>query len=455
MDAEQTPEAAGEAPGRPPLARSGAARLTAGTSVLAFGFLTSVATARHLGPSGKGMLSALSFLGDILFFYLATLGLGDAAIILVGKRQTTLQRALSASIPPLLVTGALGAAGLVATSALLDIDTGPAVLQALTLIVILQANQLMQILNAEERMVTSSLLQSGRHGVTMLGTFAILGATSLGLAGAVLAILVGATAWLGGGARAVRRLGLSLTPRWDLEYLRLATRVGWALQTSYLLMAVAQRADQLVVYSLAGSAEGGRYAVALTVGTLPGFIPVVLAGVTFPRLASMPDRAGWPLTAQAIRIGIMGGAGVGVLLLVSVPVLTTTVFGPGFAGSVAPALVLLAGGLAGGAQWALARAWAARGRTGLLPRSFATSLGAMLALDLLLVPDHGAMGAAVASVVGSIAGLGVCLRTYRRWEESFSLTDLVPGRSDLRFVVGEAVHLLRGLKSAAPFGRGR
>jgi len=351
---------------------------------------------------------------------------------------------LSASLLPLLATGSIGIIGLllVAIPAQWSGILVAVVLQGLVLLLALYMNLFQDLLNARERFGVTSALTAARVSVTASVTTLLLSLTSLGVEAAVAASLSGVAVAVAGEVVVLKRMGLSFRPAWHRSYLVAALKLGVFIQASYLLMAMSQHVDQLLVYSIIGPAEGGRYAVALTLGLLPGFVPVAISQASFPRLADISDDQVWPLTAQVVRVGLIGGAVAAACLVVGVPLLAPVVFGPTYARSVTPALILMIGGLMWSVQWILARAWAARGRPGLLLASFICTTAVMLLLDLIFIKVWGMEGAAVASVLGSAAGLAVCLNAYRRGETGFRARHLLPRPRDARFLIAHARELL-------------
>ncbi|MGH2806915.1 MAG: polysaccharide biosynthesis C-terminal domain-containing protein [Actinomycetota bacterium] len=411
-----------------------------------FGFVTSVLTARWLGPEGKGTLSALSFLGDVLFLYVCLMGMGEAAIVLIGRKGVALQRAVSASLVPLLLSGSIGVAALFVAAVPAEWSgiLGAVALQAAILVLALYMNLFHDVLNSRERFGLTSALATARVAVTASLTAVLLAFTPLEIEGAVAAALCGVAVEVIGQVFALRRMGISIRPVWDRAYLVRAAKLGIAIQAAYLLMAMSQRVDQLLVYSLVGPVEGGLYAVALTLGLLPGFVPGALSQASFPRLAYTQDSELWSLTAQIVRVGLIGGVVTASVLATAVPFLTPIIFGESYAASITPALILMVGSVIWSVQWILARAWAARGRPTLLISSFLASVLLMLLLDIALIPVYEMAGAAVASVAGSLAGLSVCLVAYHRRRTGFVFVELIPGRQDLRLLAEHARGVFRG-----------
>lgn len=247
-------------------------RLASASSHLVLALFTSIVTARWLGPAGKGVFSTLHYLATLLTFA-CTLGLGEATIVLVNRRKFPLEVALSSSIAPTMVAsvfgiGALFVAGLVAGwGGIWDavaIAGGFVVVGSLSYL-------LMGIENARLGLRFTSLVSiiSGVTGILMMVLFvAVLDGGPAGAMGAVFISTAAALCLL---LRAFRSEGLSLRPHLDRSFLRQAVRTGAALEGAHLLMALAQRADLLIVYWLAGEAEAGVYSIALTVRSMQGW----------------------------------------------------------------------------------------------------------------------------------------------------------------------------------------
>jgi Na+-driven multidrug efflux pump len=76
----------------------------------------------------------------------------------------------------------------------------------------------------------------------------------------------------------------------------------------------------------------------------------------------------------------------------------------------------------------------ARDRPGLVSVTAWVTLAATVILDLALIPDHGAQGAAAASTIAYVLAAGLTLAPYLRLN-SVTLADLfVPRRDDLGMI---------------------
>ena len=188
------------------------------------------------------------------------------------------------------------------------------------------------------------------------------------------------------------------------------------------------------------------YSVALTAGVLNGMLSLALVVASFPRLAALEERASVELALRLNRMLIACSLAAGVVLAVVMPFALPFAFGRAYEAAIWPTIVLLGGSVFGGTQYVLARAMAARGRTKLLLESFAISAGVMIALDFVLIPRFGIMGAAAASSVSFIAGSGRCVLEFRKIARAQQLPFvIVPTIRDLALARESAILLVRSL----------
>jgi O-antigen/teichoic acid export membrane protein len=128
----------------------------------------------------------------------------------------------------------------------------------------------------------------------------------------------------------------------------------------------------------------------------------------------------------------------GVVLLA--PVLCTTIFGEQFRGSIDDLRVLAPGAFGIVAIKLLGSALTAQGKPGLESMAIGVSFLVTVALDIALIPDHGGLGAALASTIAySVGGLAVAVIFVRTL--GGRLGDFVPRAADL-------ANLWRGFRRA-------
>lgn len=424
------------------------ARLSADVLGAVTGLAAGVITARALGPAGKGVLSTLLLVISV-GSHAATLGLGEAAIVRLGQRREStsdLARALlmAAILPACLMGAALG----VAVHLILRQQNPYLVAAAATAVPVLAAVQfLSMVLNAERRLVLTSAVLAVGFAVNAVGTVVLVLVLGLGIFGAVLAQLVASTTALMLVLVALRRLSLSVRPRWRPRTVVEVLRIGLPLEGSRLLVALASRLDQLVVLSLAGKAAAGTYSVALTLAQLATYAPFALAVAAFPNFAQLPSASFPQAVVRVVRSGVAAATVTGLLLALALPFLVPLLFGEDFRRAVRPALLLLVASLVGSGQWLICQALAARGQPRSLLRSYALSLGVMLILDLVLVPFYGVVGAAVASVAAAVAGCAYAVHVLRPELGDAQRWVLLPRPGDVRELFSLFARLLRSPRS--------
>lgn len=410
------------------------------------GFISAVVTARVLGPEGMGTLSALLFIAALLS-YACSLGLGDAAIVLIRSKEASIEQALASSFLPLAGTITFGCAVLAFISWVADWSAiMPAVMIAAgffglsTFLRVLVALE-----NARERLKMTSVIFAVNAVTATLGAVLFVGVLKMSISGGALAAFCGSISAIALATWDMRRRSISLRGSVSGSYLKKALRFGIPAEAAYILVALSQRLDLLIVYALIGEADAGRYTVALTLGQLAAYGPFALATASFPRLAGMAAEDVSGLIGKLSRVTLSSAMCVGVVLLVAIPLGVVRIFGHGFQDAIGPAPLLTVGSVVWSEQWLLARAAAARGFSWLYFGSFGSSLLVMIALDLLLVPRFGIMGAAVASTGSATVGLGICLPALlRRSNSSLTLRQLVPTFTDVR----ETAMWLRAFSSA-------
>lgn len=190
----------------------------------------------------------------------------------------------------------------------------------------------------------------------------------------------------------------------DLRVLRQLVSDAWPLLLSGLAVALYMRIDQVIIMAARGSAETGLYSAAVRVSEIAYVLPAVVATSFFPRwqaLMGEPERH--RLAVQStMTVLVMASAAIALALSLGAGPLVRQIYGESYV-QAAPVLavhawtcVFVSMGILGN-QWYLSH--------GLQRRTLlCTVLGASsnLAINLLLVPRMGAVGAAVANLSAQV-----------------------------------------------------
>jgi len=379
------------------------------------------------------VLAALTFVAALVI-QACLMGLGDALVVRVGQGKATIERALASSLSAVLLSSFVGMLVVLLYSlAQVPLDqpyVWAAVLAACGTVGVACFGQVLFYgVYARQQLVTASGLMIVTSTVTTVAVVVFCWVLDLEVFGGVLAGLVAAVVLLAAAAAVLYRAGVKVRLSWDSVYLRPALQYGVRAQLANLLAYSSARVDLLLVYGLTTYAEAGLYSVALTLGTLTGFVALALSYASFPGMARMSEAAALQQTATLARMGALLATPFAAILAVLAWLAIPLLLGTAYEGSLIPAVILLFANVLWGQQWLLSRALAARGDPTVLFRSFAINLVAMLAVDLALIPLFGPTGAALGSVVGPAAGLVICCRAYAR--RGVRVQSFLPRRSDI------------------------
>jgi O-antigen/teichoic acid export membrane protein len=371
-----------------------------------------IVAARVLGPSGKGQL-ALVIASATFAVAFTSPGLDQAiarGFAIGGPARTRAASALPASMLIVAVVPGI-ASGVIciltlphAGSALViwAVAAGAAFgVLALLLTALVGLRKPMPLLKA--RVVGA---------VITLAVIASLALVGLTVSGAIAAFVVGSVAT---GALALLEIARTERLHWISRPVGLgaALKVGMRAGIGQALIAVNYRFDFLLVASIAGSSQLGIYSISVSV------IEVfwMWADASSQAVAQGAAAARDPALARRVLAHAMRrtGAGltVGCLLVIGFGFwLIPAVFGAAFSQAYLPAVALLPGMLAVG-LWKVLNAYLfARGfdYAGTLTAGIGAAAG--LALDLLLIPRFGIVGAAIAASIGYSVTLAIAVVAF-------------------------------------------
>jgi O-antigen/teichoic acid export membrane protein len=173
------------------------------------------------------------------------------------------------------------------------------------------------------------------------------------------------------------------------------------------------RLDFILLGSLAGPAVVGSYAVASKFAELLRVPSLAINYVLYPRLA----REGAEVAAQTVRRmaprALLVMIALAAVVAACVNPLIPWLYGEAFRPAIGPAYVLIAGLVTDGVG-AVVSAWLLGcGRPGLNSLAVGAGVAVTVVLDVLLIPAHQAMGAAVASAVAYLTVTGCLLLAFR------------------------------------------
>ena len=169
--------------------------------------------------------------------------------------------------------------------------------------------------------------------------------------------------------------------------------------------------DQLVLSQTVRAADLGRYAIAVTLTSLPIPLVAAIGNVAFPRLAAQATVTGTTYRLQ--RLAVLGSAGLAAAMLVPLTLtsywLVPLVFGPAYRGAVPLLWILTPGALFLSCGQVVGDLLRGRKKPIIVARAQGFAAVFTVILLLALLPFVGVAGAAIASTVAYGISLAVML----------------------------------------------
>lgn len=364
--------------------------------LLPVGLLTSIVTARALGPAGRGELSLLVVVPTLTATF-GTLGLEYSGYYRLARAASDSERgAIIYSLGRLLAAATLPLVGVTYVALAIAIPQAPGYLKLLA--------SSMAVLAAANLIATMLLLAAGRTALYNLSRF-------IG-PGAYAAVLL--WFWLRGGlnvalAFSAWALGTVLTIAMDCYLLRVATSfrlrrrrvplLAYGLRSHVATVSQygALRIDQLFLGILAPSRDLGLYAVAVSIAEVAWYAPNAVG----PALLASRKLRG---TGEAARATVRAAVGIAAFLGITcvglyfaAELIVRSVFGMAYVPAVAPLRLLLPGIFFLGCARLFLWYFLGTGSPGIAGVCSAIGFVITIAADVVLIPPFGVKGAAVAS----------------------------------------------------------
>ena len=416
-------------------------------------FVAVLILARGLGPAGRGTIAFITVTA-LVVAHMAGLGVGEATTVLSSRHQERRPVLLGNALVYFLCAALVAAT--LAFLALFLSGIEPAGVGTPELFIIG-----LGILSCAMGEAGYSFLL-GTEGLRQLAF--VTGCASWLYAGVVLVLWAGpgltvwgaALAWVG--TEALRSTVLatlsarrSLIGMPDRGLLAEEIRFGLRLWVGSLARFLNFRTDQILMGFLATEAALGFYAVAVNVSEVLLYLPSSAATALLPVIArTEPVRRGEE-TLRAFRsVVFVTAAGVAGAVLIG-PVVLPMVFGDAFDESIIPFLWLLPGTFGFAASAVFSNSLVGSSSPGMSSLGPLVSLTVGFVLDIVLIPQYGATGAAAAASTAFLLGGAAALVIYRRLHPFPWRLLVVPHRGDLDVLAALVGPLARAIprRSAA------
>lgn len=405
--------------------------------------LNSISISRIEGADGAGLI-ALSTQFVFLTTFVAGGGLRTSVTYRIGAGDWSPRSAISGALKAVICLGILGAAAGMGVylalrhSALEDFNLAMAASLMAALPFALAWWILPAVPLARERYETYALLTvSGPICVLLLCPALALAA---GETGAVIGFAAG---WVLGGTIATiwsvaysRREEASRGPD---RSVRAVGGFGARAWVNDLFQLVNVRPDLFILTAYYGTSDTGVYAVTVSITSLVWIVSQPLASVVLPRNAMVSAGADPGMTpiipsasqGTAVRHAVVVSA-IAAIAVIPILAIAPLVWGPGFGRTLTLGLIMLPGVALLGVGRVMVAAFTGEGAATEALFVGLVSFPLTFLAFLLVIPDHGATGAAVVSSCSYIVASGLAAYLFLRAPGHSVRSSLVPTGDDLR-----------------------
>jgi O-antigen/teichoic acid export membrane protein len=227
-----------------------------------------------------------------------------------------------------------------------------------------------------------------------------------------------------------RQTGLRRYP--ERDELRQTLSFGLKAYVSRLSIKLQDRFDVfMIAFFLSDPEQVAFYAVAVTLTAQMKLLPEGVGRAIYPQVAGVPEPEAAALTARALRHSLALSSVSLVALAGLMPFAIPWIYGAPYANSIAPFLLLLPGMTLFTLFRLTSNYFGGVGRQGANMRSQLIATAVNVALNLLLIPRIGIMGAALANVLSNATGAVLITIAFCQ-DSGVTLREiLTPRRDDL------------------------
>jgi len=223
-------------------------------------------------------------------------------------------------------------------------------------------------------------------------------------------------------ARLYRRGFFRGAMRPSVELVREVVVYGFRAQVGGVIMLMNLRLDFILIQLMAGPVVLGVYAVASKFAEFIKVLSLALNYVLYPQFARDGAVKAAASARRLVPKSIMITAGAAIPLFATASLVIPFAYGSEFAAAAGPAQILLVGLAVDGAAGVLTGFLYGVGRPGLNSLAMGAGLVVTVVLDLLLIPELGASGAAIASAVAYVTSTLALLGFFWKVDRSVART---------------------------------
>ena len=419
-----------------------------GTRVIwsVMGLLSGVVLARWLGPHDRGILALVLLLPSTVLT-LVKLGVSQATVFFINRKEATVDQVASNSVILALLLGLVSSVFVWVTrdnllhKVLSDVPDWALLLALVRIPLLLLDNYLYSILQATGQfgLYNRRLLQSEGIRLVLVAVFVV--GLDMGLAAAVATYtFIGLVniVWLMFNMRETIHFSLSFDSALLRRMLSFGIRSYVQVVTAHLLL----RIDVYMVQGFLGPSQTAFYALALHFTELVLEVPQAIGLVLYPKLAALPEEEVHRLTAQTCRRTLMVTVPAAAALALLGPWVITLWYGKPYAPAGAPLPWAAVGVAAMSIFVIITRDFTARQKQRVNTVAGVLALVTNVALNIVLIPTQGIVGASLATAVAYTAACVILIYFFLRESGLHWAAVVVPTRDDVSYFGGIAQRAL-------------
>lgn len=393
---------------------------------LAVAFLANILLARMLGPSGYGAY-AIAIGWASLLAIPARLGLDNSALRFVTlyrerRDHGALRGLLRTSVKAIAVSSGIASASAFLAGLLVgrtEVDPWLAAGVALLVFPLAAMGWLSSVIRSFDRIFASQAAEQLFRPALLILLLGIVWAAGAKL-GALLALwltLVAVAVPLAVLAAQVRRQVAAMrSGPPDVSESNLWMAVSWPLFLLSLFQEAINQIDLILLGILKDAASAAHFAGSIRLSSLASFGLVAIATVSAPKIAVACERGDRFELARLARVSARISLAFAIAVVVPLLLfgkLALSMFGPSFPATYPVLAILLVGAMLNAFTGNVANFMLMTGHQGAAAAIIAFALAVAAVLDILLIPDLGAIGAAIGSV-GGLASWNLVMLVYVR-----------------------------------------
>jgi O-antigen/teichoic acid export membrane protein len=381
------------------------------------GFAVGIIISRILGPEGKGVYSSILVI-PIIFINISLLGTRQSTIFLIGKKTFSLDEITSNLTMIFIISSILGV--LICAFYYLFVAANQFTLFStliilLTIPFVLVINYSGSIFLGLGNFTMANTLKWLTSFINLVFVFFLLWVWNFGIMGALLSLLfsnflIALFAVIVIGKRYKIRLKVNKVIIKEILYR------GFGFTLALVIIQLNYRIDIIILQYISGMQEVGYYSIGVSIAEnlwlLPTAVGIVINSIT----ANSTDLSG--LTneiSKLIRITFMVVFLFSIAIFIFIPYVLPWFYGEQFNNSVMIVKVILPGVLIFVLVRILSSYFAGIGKPSIITYIFAPALLLNIALNFILIPKYGGIGAAIATNISYSLGALALLVVYCKY----------------------------------------